>query len=86
MFTRRPSGPSLPGGPGLPRIPGLPRRPVLPFSPERQSVSSLVQIWFCNSRSSSLISIFTLDVVGVDFFCDLTGDARFCLELVTSGP
>ena len=44
-----PSGPGLPGGPGLPRIPGLPRRPVLPFDPERQSVSSLAQIWFCNS-------------------------------------
>ena len=79
-----PSGPGLPGGPGLPRIPGLPRRPVLPFGPERQSVSSLAQIWFCNSRSSSLIIIFTLEVVFADFCCDLTGDARFCLELMTS--
>ena len=81
-----PSDPGLPGGPGFPRVPGLPRRPVLPFGPERQSVSSLAQIWFCNSRSSFLIGIFTSATVWVDFCCDLSGEARFCLELGTSEP
>ena len=81
-----PSDPGLPGGPGFPRVPGLPRRPVLPFGPERQSVSSLAQIWFCNSWSSFLISIFTSATVWVDFCCDLSGEARFYLELGASEP
>ena len=79
-----PSGPGFPGGPGLPRNPGLPRRPALPFGPERQSFSSFAQNWFCSRRSSSLMSSFTWDAVWTDDGCELSGDARFCLELMFS--
>ena len=76
-----PSGPGVPGGPGLPWDPGLPRRPVLPLGPERHSISSLAQNWFCSRRSSSLMSSFTWDAVWIDVGCELLGNVRFCLEL-----
>ena len=75
-----PSGPGLPGGPGLPRFPGFPRRPVFPFGPDRQTVSSLAQIWFCSKRSSSLMSSFTSETVWIRFCCEFCGEARFFLE------
>ena len=69
-----PSGPGCPGRPGFPRIPGLPRLPMLPFGPERQRVSSVAQIWFCRTRSSSLMSNLTYEA----FWC--SSEARLCLE------
>jgi len=83
-LPRGPSGPGFPGGPGLPWDPGLPRRPVLPLGPERHSFSSLAQNWFCSRRSSSLMRSFTWDSVWTDVRCELSGDARFCLELTFS--
>ena len=79
-----PSGPEFPWGPGLPRVPGLPRRPVLPLGPELQRVSSLAQNWFCNRRSSSLISCFIWDAFWDDFVCESSREARFCLEVASS--
>ena len=78
-----PSGPCFPGGPSGP---GLPRRPRLPFGPDRQSVSSLAQTWFCSSRSSSLISSFTSATVWTDFCWELVGDERFSLEMFSWSP
>ena len=78
-----PIGPCLPGGPfrpGLPRFPGFPRRPVLPFGPDRQTISSLAQIWFCRERSSSLMRSFTSETVWTSFCCEVCGEARFFLE------
>ena len=75
-----PSGPGLPGWPGLPRFPAFPRRPVFPFGPNRQTVSSLAQIWFCSKRSSSLMIRFTSETVWMRFCCEFCGDVRFFLE------
>ena len=89
VAPRGPIGPCFPGGrsgPGLPRVPGLPRRPRLPFGPDRQSVSSLVQTWFCSSRSSSLISSFTSATIWTDFCWEIVGDERFCLEMFSGSP
>ena len=56
---------------------------MLPFGPERQSVSSFAQIWFCRSRSSFLIRSFTSDAVWKDSCCESSGEERFCLEMMS---